>query len=79
MKTCPVGAELFRVDRWTDVMKLTVALHNFANTPKKYLTNISQACRRNTCQLYFLQTPLQTVKFIKYCGSEILNICVLHT
>jgi thymidylate synthase len=45
---------------------------------KNYLTDISQACSSNICELYFLQTPLQTAKFIKYCGSEVLNICALH-
>ena len=29
-----VGAEFFHADRWTDRMKLIVAAHNFANTPK---------------------------------------------
>jgi hypothetical protein len=35
---CPVKAELFCVDRWTDrqadMIKLIVAFHNFANMPK---------------------------------------------
>ena len=34
MKICPVGAELYRADRWTDMTKLIVALCNFANAPK---------------------------------------------
>ena len=34
MKICPVGAELFHVDRWTDMTKLTAAFHNSANAPK---------------------------------------------
>ena len=33
MKFHPVGAELFHVDRWTDMMMLVVAFCNFANTP----------------------------------------------
>jgi hypothetical protein len=37
IKTCPVGAELFRADGrkdgQTDMKKLIVVLHNFANTP----------------------------------------------
>lgn len=37
MKICPVGAELLCADGWTDVTKLTVAFHNFANTPKNGL------------------------------------------
>jgi len=39
MKIYSVGAELFRADRQTDgqtdMMKLIVAFHNFANAPKK--------------------------------------------
>jgi len=35
IKIRPVGAELFHVDRWMDMMKLTVTFFcNFANTPK---------------------------------------------
>jgi hypothetical protein len=34
MKIRPVGAEVFHVDRRTDTTKLTVALGNFANTPR---------------------------------------------
>jgi len=29
----PVGAELFIVDGWTDIMKLIVAFHNSVNKP----------------------------------------------
>jgi len=34
MKICPVGAELFRADGWTDMTKLIVAFCSSANTPK---------------------------------------------
>jgi len=38
MKICPVGAKLFhadgRIDRQTDMAKLTVAFHNSANMSK---------------------------------------------
>jgi hypothetical protein len=34
MKIRPVGAELFRADRRTDMTKLTVAFRNFANAPQ---------------------------------------------
>jgi hypothetical protein len=38
MKIRPLGAELFHVDRWadgpTDLTKLMVAFHSFANEPK---------------------------------------------
>ena len=33
MKVRPVGAELFRADRRTDVTKLIVAFRKFANAP----------------------------------------------
>jgi len=35
MKTRLVEAELFHTDRWTDMMKLIVALRNFWKVPKK--------------------------------------------
>jgi len=35
MKVCPVGAELFHANGRTDVMKLIVALCNFASVSKK--------------------------------------------
>ena len=35
MKIRQVRAELFHVDGQTDMKKLTVALRNFANAPKK--------------------------------------------
>jgi len=34
MKICPVGDELFHVDRWTDMTRLTAAFHNFSNALK---------------------------------------------
>jgi Fe-S-cluster formation regulator IscX/YfhJ len=38
MKICPVRAEFFHkdrpMDRWRDMMKLIVALQNFANSPE---------------------------------------------
>jgi len=38
MKICPVGAKLFhadgQTDRQTDMTKLIVLFHNFANLPK---------------------------------------------
>ena len=33
LKISPVGAELFHVDRQTDMMKLVVTYHNFVNVP----------------------------------------------
>jgi hypothetical protein len=39
MKIRPVGAELFYLDGRTDMKKLIVAFRNFANAPKKKLTN----------------------------------------
>jgi hypothetical protein len=34
----PVGAELFRVDRRTEMTKIIVAFRNFANAPKMNAT-----------------------------------------
>jgi hypothetical protein len=36
-KSGPVGAEMLHADRRTDMTKLIVAFHNFANAPKKPL------------------------------------------
>jgi hypothetical protein len=36
-KICLVGAELFRVDGWTDMMKLISTFSNFVNAPKTCL------------------------------------------
>jgi hypothetical protein len=33
---CPMGAEMFHMDGQTDMTKLTVAFHNFANMPKNW-------------------------------------------
>jgi hypothetical protein len=41
MKIHLVGAELFHVDRQTDMTKLTVDFHNFANMPKTEWNNAS--------------------------------------
>jgi hypothetical protein len=55
MKICPVGTELFYTDRhtWTDMRKLTVTFHTFANVPTnaQYLWDLrfSQQCSR-TCK-----------------------------
>ena len=38
MKPRPVGAELFHVDRQTDMTKLTVASRHFVNAPKKHVS-----------------------------------------
>jgi len=35
MKIRPVGAELFRANRQTDMKKLIAAFHNFAKVPVK--------------------------------------------
>ena len=35
MKTHPDGADLFHVDRRTDITKLVVSFRNFANAPKQ--------------------------------------------
>ena len=36
MKICAVGADLFHEDERTDIMKLSVALRNFATAPKNH-------------------------------------------
>jgi len=36
MKICPMGAELFHVDRRIDMMKLIVVFRNFADMSESY-------------------------------------------
>jgi len=45
MKTCSVEAELFRVDRWTDMAKLISAFCNFANVPDNYYSLKVTLCK----------------------------------
>jgi len=45
MKIRPVGAELFHEDGRTDKSKLTVAFHNFVNSPQK-MKEMGWPCRR---------------------------------
>jgi len=45
MKIRPVGAELFRADRRTD-MKLMVAFLNFAKAPVKAKENKGEGCEK---------------------------------
>ena len=40
MKIHLVKAELFLVDRQTDMMKLIAVFHNFANVPKNYTETV---------------------------------------
>ena len=54
MKIRPVGAELLRADRQTDMMKLTVAFRNVENAPVKHAL---LRCVKN--RKYFLPFPLQ--------------------
>jgi len=35
MKTLPLGAELFHVDRRTDMTELNVTFRNFTNAPER--------------------------------------------
>jgi hypothetical protein len=40
VKIRPMGAELLRADRRTDMAKVIVAFHNFANAPKSVQTAV---------------------------------------
>jgi hypothetical protein len=47
MKIHPMGSELFHVDRQTDMTKLVVTFHNFADVPKnlkKKVVGFSVTC-----------------------------------
>ena len=38
MKICPLGANLFYVDTWTDMAKPIFTYHNFENMPKNVVS-----------------------------------------
>jgi len=64
MKIRQVVTELFRADRRTDMTKLTVALRNFANAPKKRRkcgpAHTMKVCGGNTGTFYtFLTSALE--------------------
>jgi len=42
MQICPVGTAVFHVKGRTDIMKLTVTLHNTANAPTKKITSATR-------------------------------------
>ena len=44
MKIRPVGAELLRADRWTDMTKLIVAFAIFANAPTTCRLKHKEVC-----------------------------------
>ena len=46
-KICPVGAEMFNVDRQTDVAKLAVTSSKFVNVPKNgFQLSVALVCER---------------------------------
>jgi len=47
MNLRPVAAELFHADRQTDMTKVTVALRNFENAPKKHSGSFLQCHQEN--------------------------------
>jgi hypothetical protein len=49
MKIRLVIAELFQADKWTDMMKLTVAFYDFANAPNKSI--LSYRCTFHSIQI----------------------------
>ena len=59
MKILPLGAELFRADRRTDMTKLIVALLNVANWTKETLCDwcLKVGVRIVTCSSSKLRTP----------------------
>jgi hypothetical protein len=63
MKICPVGAELFHVDRRTDMTKLIFTFCSFANTSKKAYGDSFAASSSMSCDFLASQKTL-TLTFI---------------
>jgi len=55
-KIRPVGAKLFHADRWTDMIKLISAFHNFVNAPKTYKCHITERPRFSSLVMIYLVT-----------------------
>ena len=47
MEICLVGADLFHVERRTDIIKLPASFHNFAGVPKKKKKRASEMFSSN--------------------------------
>jgi len=56
------------MDRWTDMTKLTVAFHDFANAPKKKGQQAAVACK------YCATTPNIPATLMNIKASEVLKI-----
>jgi hypothetical protein len=67
MKICPVEAELFHADRWTDMMKLIVVFRNFTKAPKNKTVSTSPSIRLpyNTIYPFTIYTfrPISVTSF----------------
>jgi hypothetical protein len=66
MKIQPLGAQLFYVDRRTDMMKLIVAFRNFANAPKNKHAQISNFMKIQPlgAQLFYVDRRMDMTKLI---------------
>jgi len=67
MKIHPVGAELFRVDRQTDVMKLIAAFCNLVNVP-----------RNKTDALWVQKLPCSVTEGLRMCRSILHPLIHVH-
>jgi len=80
MKIRPVGAELFHVDRWTEMTKLIVSFRNFANVPKYPLPTshyiyarinvLTQSLLKNQVQAVLKNTVPIELTDPKYSGTR---------
>jgi len=82
IKIRPVGAELFRADRQTDMTKLTVAFRNYKNAPQRVATNTTELSVGFTvvpsavlqlCSCVVLQ--LCSCVVLQLCRSAVLQLC----
>ena len=75
VKIRPVGAELFRADRQTDMTKLTVAFGNFVNAPKK-ITFCFSTVFMSLVWILEKKKAIISLYLTGWCKRE--GVCLLH-
>ena len=77
MKIRQVGAELFHADRWTDMMNLLFAFHNFVNACKKHIKSLYYHKEMQLQITYRLFTTLSQHKVCDFSGETFKGFKVL--
>jgi hypothetical protein len=70
-----VGAELFHVDRWTDMLKVIFTFRNFANTPKNVNVPRQTTGKFGRFQVHIIHyVPMKYI--LNTFSTEYFHMCV---